>query len=183
MPEARIEPTQHGLIPAERGWHVLNLAQCAWKKNERFGTYALLEGPQRFQQLGVNVHVLQPEQAACLYHAESQEEAFLVLEGEALLLVDGEERRLSRWDFVFCPPGVPHVFIGAGEGPCALLMMGSRSPSASVTYPKNELAASHQASADRTVGSPAEAYAGSPPWEWGTNPWPLRPDDGAAADP
>jgi glyoxylate utilization-related uncharacterized protein len=31
-----------------------------------------------------------------------------VLYGEALLLVEGQERPLRQWDFVHCPPETPY---------------------------------------------------------------------------
>jgi quercetin dioxygenase-like cupin family protein len=44
-----------------------------------------------------------------------------VLSGEALLIVEGQERSLKRWDFVQCPPETRHVFVGAGDGACVIL--------------------------------------------------------------
>ena len=44
-----------------------------------------------------------------MYHWEADQEDFLVLAGEALLIVEGEERPLRAWDFVHCPAGdEPH---------------------------------------------------------------------------
>ena len=57
-----------------------------------------------FAQVAVRIHVLPPGEANGLYHAESAQEDFLVLSGECTLLVDGEERRLRRWDFFHSPP-------------------------------------------------------------------------------
>jgi hypothetical protein len=61
-----------------------------------------------------------------MYHWENDQEDFLVLAGEALLIVEGRERPLRQWDFVHCPPGTRHVFVGAGDGPCAVLAIGAR---------------------------------------------------------
>ena len=58
-----------------------------------------------FPQLGINVTVLEPGQAT-LYHAESSQEAFIVLSGECRLLVEDDERLLRPWDFFHtCPRG------------------------------------------------------------------------------
>jgi uncharacterized cupin superfamily protein len=123
---------------------------------------------------GVNVAVMAPGQPNCLYHSEPVQEDFLVLEGECILIVDGEERRLGQWDFVHLPAGVEHVFVGAGDGPCAVLMIGSRRED-KAHYPVNEVAARHGASAAAPTDSPPEAYAEwrKAPLERVRNPWPL----------
>ncbi len=51
-----------------------------------------------------------------MYHWETEQEAFLVLAGEAPLIVEGEERPLRQWDFVHLPPETNHVIVGAGDG-------------------------------------------------------------------
>jgi uncharacterized cupin superfamily protein len=102
------------------------------------------------------------------------QEDFLVLHGECIVILDGEERPLRQWDFLHCPAGVPHVFVGAGEGPCAVLMIGSRRVEAA-HYPVNELAARYDASASATTDEPDEAYADwrTEPWRPVASPWPL----------
>lgn len=108
--------------------------------------------------LGVNVQVMEPGQPNCRYHSEPVQEDFLVLHGECLAIVDGEERPLRRWDFLHCPAGTEHVFVGAGDGPCAVLMIGSRRED-SAHYPVNEVAARHGASVSEPTDDPALAYA------------------------
>ena len=61
-----------------------------------------------------------------MYHWEADQEDFLVLSGEALLIVEGEERPLRQWDFVHCPPDTKHIVVGAGDGPCVVLAIGGR---------------------------------------------------------
>lgn len=123
---------------------------------------------------GVNIQVMQPGQPNCRYHSEPVQEDFLVLCGECIVILDGEERPLRQWDLVHCPAGVPHVFVGAGDGPCAVLMTGSRREDAA-HYPVNELAAKYDASATAATDEPAEAYADwrREPWTPTDNPWPL----------
>jgi uncharacterized cupin superfamily protein len=133
------------------------------------------EDADRWRDLGVNIAILQPGQANCMYHHEPVQEDFLVLAGECIVILDGEERRLRQWDFVHCPPGADHVFVGAGEGPSAVLMIGSRREDAA-HYPVNEVAAKYGASVSTPTDSPAEAYAewrGEPPPRL-PNPWPLQ---------
>jgi uncharacterized cupin superfamily protein len=123
---------------------------------------------------GVNVSVMAPGQPNCKYHSEPVQEDFLVLHGECIAIVDGEERPMRQWDFLHCPAGVPHVFVGAGDGPCGVLMIGSRREIAA-HYPVNEVAAKYDASAAETTDVPAEAYAEwrREPWQPAENPWPL----------
>jgi uncharacterized cupin superfamily protein len=123
---------------------------------------------------GVNVQVMQPGQPNCKYHSEPVQEDFLVLHGECIVILDGEERPLRQWDFVHCPAGVEHVFVGAGDRPCAVLMIGSRRKD-EAHYPVNDVAAKYGASVEVATDEPAEAYA-----EWRKepsrpvpSPWPL----------
>jgi len=159
MPEeARLERTEHGVVPAGEGWFVLNARDAAWWRSAYFGASTSFEGEPAFPELGLNVHVLQPGQPNGLYHRESVQEGFLVVSGECLLLIEGEERRLEAWDFVHCPAGTEHVFVGAGTGPCVIVMAGSRAP-ATIVYPASELARRHGASALEETDVPREAYA------------------------
>src|SRR4051812_43955402 len=111
VPEAPLEKTEHGLTPKGEGWFVLNASEAHWLDGV-FGAYTRLEGDVRFPQIGINIGVLAPGQPACMYHGEEDQEAFLVLSGECLLLIEGQERRLRQWDFVHCPPWTEHVLVG-----------------------------------------------------------------------
>jgi uncharacterized cupin superfamily protein len=162
-------------------WFTVNVRDARWRTHETFGSSCRFETPDApFPQLGINIRVLQPGQPNCLYHSESLQEDFLVLHGECLLLVEGEERRLGPWDFVHCLPGTEHVFVGAGNGPCVILMVGARDPDERLLYPVSELAARHGASAEAETTSPEEAYARfAPPREerppdWEQLPWSVR---------
>src|SRR5438552_11432833 len=66
---------------------------------------------------GMSIQVLPPGEPNGTYHWETEQEDFLVLAGEALLIVEGQERSLKQWDFVQCPPETRHAFVGAGDGP------------------------------------------------------------------
>ncbi len=124
---------------------------------------------------GVNVQVLQPGQPNCRYHSEPVQEDFLVLDGECIAIVDGEEWPMRRWDFLHCPAGAEHVFVGAGDGPCAVLMIGSRREDAA-HYPVNQVAAKYDASVTEATADPAQAYADwrEEPPKRVTAPWPPR---------
>jgi uncharacterized cupin superfamily protein len=165
--EAKLEPRAGGLTPVTDGWFVVNVRDGAWVTSEDFGAAFVLEGDPRFAQLGCGIHVLEPGTPNGMYHSESEQEDFLVLVGECLLLVEGEERRLKAWDFVHCPPGTDHIFVGAGDGPCAIFMVGARREGRSIRYPRNELARRHGVSVDAETNEPSEAYAGFPRWRDG----------------
>lgn len=178
MAEAPLRNSDSGLEPAGDGWFVVNVRDAAWVISDEFGSGCEFETRDRpFPQLGFNVSVLEPGKPNCLYHSESQQEAFLVLSGTCKLLVDGEERPLKQWDFFHCPPGTNHVFVGTGDAPCVVLMAGARSEKETVHYPVSELAARYDASATEQTSDPQEAYArferpraGRPEY-WGELPW------------
>ncbi len=151
-----------GTAPDSEGWFVLNARDARWLDGH-FGAYTRFEGDEaRFDRLGFNIGVLNPGQPACYYHGEDEQEDFLVLSGECLLLIEGQERPLKAWDFVHCPPWTEHVFVGAGDGPCAILAVGTRSDG-DVIYPASELAQRHGAGVERETPVPSEAYKGISP--------------------
>jgi uncharacterized cupin superfamily protein len=158
VPEAPLEPENGGLVPQSEGWFVLNAKDAAWLGGD-FGFYTRFEGPNaKFPSIGINIGVLAPGQAACMYHGEDEQEDFLVLQGECTLLIEGEERPLKAWDFVHCPAWTEHVFVGAGEGPCAILAVGTRT-GGGVVYPESELARRHRAGVEKATSEAKEAYA------------------------
>ena len=170
VPQARLEDVGSGLAPVSPGWFVVNVRDAAWVTNEAFGARCLFEAdvpvlrkrpdvePQRFQHLGFKLAVFDPGQPSGLYHADSAEEDFLVLSGECVARIEGGERRLRQWDFLHCAPGTHHGFVGAGDGPCLLLMVGSRLAERAFDYP------------DQKARSAQDAYVGYPHWQPGPRP-------------
>src|SRR3954470_6098580 len=157
--EARLEQTESGLAPATEGWFAVNVRDARWGTHDAFGSGCRFESREvPFREFGINIRVLGPGQPACLYHGENAQEGFLVLAGECVLLVEGEERQLRAWDFVHCPPETEHVFVGAGDGPCAILMVGTRVADERLFYPRSPLAARYGASVDEETRSGDEAY-------------------------
>lgn len=174
--EASMERSEHGLRPSGPGWFVVNLAEAAWKQCEGSGSWCSFEGTEagaRFEQLGVNVHVLRAGERACMYHGEDAQEAFFVLRGSCTLIVEGTERPMREGDFFHCPAWTKHVFVGSGEGTCAILMMGARRPDTAIEYPVEPAALRHSAGVTRATPDPKEAYADFPPTEPLRSPWPL----------
>ena len=161
--EAELGADDGGLVPHGDGWFVLNAREAKWLDGH-FGAYTRFEGENRFPMLGINIGVLAPGQPACMYHGEDEQEDFLVLSGECLLLIEGEERRLKAWDFVHCPPWTEHVFVGAGDGPCAVLAIGTRT-GGGVVYPISALAQRHNAGVETETTEPDEAYSAIRPDE------------------
>jgi uncharacterized cupin superfamily protein len=147
------------------GWFIVNASDAPWERIPGFGARCRFEDPDdRFPNFGLSLRALQPGEAASLYHAETTQEGFLVLEGQCLAVIDGEERRLRAWDYFHCPPETRHVLVGAGDDPCSLIAIGSpRTMSLDeVEYPADEAAARHGAAATRTTHSSKEAYADRP---------------------
>ena len=176
--EAHLEQNASGLVPATEGWFVVNVADASWFDHDVFGATCEFESSKaEFGELGIRICVLQPGQPNGLYHGEETQEDFLVLAGECLLLVEGEERRMRAWDFFHCPSMTEHIFIGAGDGPCTVLMTGTRRPGRKIFYPVSELALRHGAGVEVETPSPREAYASSPeerlerPKSWDQLPW------------
>jgi uncharacterized cupin superfamily protein len=175
--EARLEQLDAGLTAVTDGWFVVNVRDAAWVTNEALGDACIFEGDDApFSDVGFTLGVLQPGQAG-RYHREANQEDFLVLAGECLLLIEGEERTLRAWDFVHCPPGTQHVFVGAGDGPCVIFMAGARTADKKLHYPDSELAKRHGAGAEAETESAREAYAPFPKWRverpdvWPDLPW------------
>jgi uncharacterized cupin superfamily protein len=187
--EARLEAVDSGVAPRSEGWFVVNVREAAWLANAAFGARCVFEANRHvvrrrpdlevrtFPELGVTLDVIWPGQPSGLYHAETNQEDFLVLIGECLLLVEGEERPLRAWDFLHCPPGTAHVFVGAGDGPCVIFMTGRRTSDREIVYPRSELARRHSAGVETETSSPAAAYAPFPAWQpdhperWNDLPW------------
>ena len=171
--EARIEQTETGRVPADDGWFILNLAEMGWFSCQGIGVFSSFEAPSaRSQRLGIGVHVLYPGDAPGFYHAEDEQEGFLVLSGACIAIVEGEERRMGPWDYLHCPPGTAHITVGAGDEPCAIVMVGTRT-GGGIRYIPDAAAASHGASVERESTSPREVYADRPPVVPARSPWPL----------
>jgi gentisate 1,2-dioxygenase len=131
VPEAEFEQTEAGLVPASAGWFVMNARDARWFHRPGRDSLPLtgddeLEAETYFPMLGMSIQVLAPGEPNSMYHWETEQEDFLVLSGEALLIVEGQERPLKQWDFVHCPPETRHVFVGAGDGACVILAASSR---------------------------------------------------------
>jgi uncharacterized cupin superfamily protein len=181
VPEAPLEQTDAGLVPAGHGWFVLNARDARWIRRDGRGHNAPLTGwteeeaETYFPQLGLNVVVLGPGEPIGMYHWEADQEDFLVLAGEALLLVEGQERALRQWDFVHCPPRTNHMILAAGDGPCTILAVGAREHQAGDDwggYTVDEIALRHGAGVEAETNDAGVAYARFP------KPQPTRYRDG-----
>ena len=171
VPEAPLEETGDGLVPVGAGWFVLNARDARWserpgRRSVSFTGKTEWESDALFPMLGVNLAVLEPGEANSMYHWETETEAFLVLSGEALLIVQGEERPLRQWDFVHCPPKTEHVVVGAGEGavrPARDELARTRRRSGPTgEYVANEVAGRHGASPPETTQENDVGYARVP---------------------
>ena len=144
-------------------WYVRNVRDMKWFDCGPRGSVTELADDEN-QQVGVNLFVLAPGQPMAMYHWEADQEGFLVLFGEVLLIVENEERLLRAWDYFHCPPSVSHTIVGAGTGPAAILAIGAREHENGDWggYPYSELAMKHDASAEEETTEPKVAYARFP---------------------
>ena len=176
-PEAKlVDPDGNGLLPEGDGWFVVNAADTRSYKHPSAGQYISFENRDRhpFEHYGIGIHLLWPGQASAMYHAESNQESFMVLEGECLLLVEGEERLMKKWDFFHCAPGTRHITTGAGDGPCAILMVGARLPDEEIEYPHDPVAEKHGAQSPVPTPDPKVAYSElEGEWTAAPFPWPI----------
>jgi uncharacterized cupin superfamily protein len=169
VPESKLEKTEHGLVPKGEGWFVLNMRNAEWRHVDGRGAVCVVaddfEGERQFDLLGVNPFVLSPGEPMAMYHWEADQEGFLVVSGEAVLIIEGEERQLRAWDFVHCPPNTKHVIVGAGSGPCLVIAIGARERSTepdSLGFPVDEVAKRHGASVEEDTMDGGVAYASLP---------------------
>ena len=187
--EARLVDTGAGLAPQSDGWFVVNVADTTWMRHDNFGARCNFEVDGRLAaerpdlevrqhaELGFRLHVLEPGKPSTMYHRESGQENFLVLSGECLLIVEGEERSLRAWDFVHCPPNTTHAFVGAGDDPCVMLMVGARDGKGTIVYPRDEVALKHGAGVETETDQPSTAYSPFGHWRlgrpaaWDELPW------------
>jgi uncharacterized cupin superfamily protein len=162
VPESRLESTEHGLVPKGDGWFVLNAREASWRHAQGRSAVCDFEGEPDFSQLGINLSVLEPGEFMAMYHWEADQEDFLVLAGEALLIVEGEERPLRQWDFVHCPAGTNHVIVGAGDARSVVLAVGARDQSTGPNwggYTLDETARRHSAGVEQDTTDQLQAYA------------------------
>jgi quercetin dioxygenase-like cupin family protein len=193
VPESPPEPTEFGLLPQPGGWYVVNAREARWRHVDGGHRWPSLEPPldgrATFPQLGIGLARLEPGVPMAMYHWEVDQEDFLLLAGEALLIIEGEERQLRAWDFVHCPPGTSHVIVGAGDGPCLVVAVGSREKHTSVqpdgtiegtddwgAYTVAEAAIRHGAGVEEETTDASVAYARVPDpestrYEEGFLPW------------
>ena len=172
VPEAKLEQTDAGLVPAGAGWFVLNARDGRWFHKPGRGDSIPLTGCDEYEaetffpMLGMSIQVLSSGEPNSTYHWETEQEDFLVLSGEALLIVEGQERPLTQWDFVHCPPETRHAFVGAGDGLCVILAASSRQFQKDGPwgfYCADETAARYNASSPEDTQDGELAYAHFPP--------------------
>jgi uncharacterized cupin superfamily protein len=162
IPEAPLEPTEHGLVPAGDGWFVANARDARWWYADGRSAICDFEAETDVRQFGVNITVLKPGESLGMYHWEADQEDFLVVAGEALLIVEDEERPLRQWDFFHCPPGTKHIIVGAGDGPCVVVAVGGRAHEGESDwggYTVSQVALRHGAGVEQETTVPREAYA------------------------
>jgi uncharacterized cupin superfamily protein len=184
--EARLERVASGLAPVTPGWFVVNTAEAAWVTNDDWSggvcifesdDFVLRGRPDLTEYVkpnaGFTIRVVPPGRPAGLYHAESVQEDFLILQGECTLLIEEQERRLRTWDSVHCPPMTAHTFVAAGDGPCVILATGNRRDDLERIYPRSETALRHDAGSEETTTDPVRrgSWKVLRPAHWDELPW------------
>jgi mannose-6-phosphate isomerase-like protein (cupin superfamily) len=181
-----LRETEVGLLPATQGWFVLNLRDTRWSNKPGQGFSVPLTGSDEYEaetffpMLGMAVRVAHPGDVTTTYHWETEQEDFLVLAGEAIAIIEGEERRIRQWDFVHCPSGTRHAFVGAGDRPCVLLCASSRQFQKDGPwgfYCFDETAAQHNAASPEDTQQGSVAYARFPTPHDTRYPGGLLPED------
>jgi uncharacterized cupin superfamily protein len=185
IPEALLDDSHVGLVPKSTGWFVMNARDARWYDKPGQGHSLPLTGTDEheaetfFPMLGMAIRVMQPGEVSTTYHWETEQEDFLVLAGEALAIIEGQERPLKQWDFVHCPPETKHAFVGAGDGPCVLLCASSRRFQKDGPwgyYCADETAARHNAASPEDTQDGSIAYARFPPSRATRYPGGLLPE-------
>ncbi len=180
MPEAPLEETGLGLVPAGEGWFVLNAREAQWRYREGRGYRLPFEGDIEFPQVGISLFVLAPGEPIGMYHWEADQEDFLVVSGRCLLLIEGEERPLEQWDFVHCPADASHMIVGGGDGPSVVLAVGAREHQDEPGwggYPVDDAALRHGAGVEEETTEAEQAYARFPDPEAAPYPDGSLPSD------
>ena len=132
VPKAKLEDKGAGLVPVGQGWFILSARDARWFDKPEQGWSVPLTGSDEYEaetffpMLGMAIRVVGPGEVSTTYHWETEQEDFLVLAGECIAIIEGQERRLKQWDFVHCLPETKHAFVGVDDGPCVLLCASSR---------------------------------------------------------
>jgi uncharacterized cupin superfamily protein len=142
-----------------QGWFVASVRELRWQENELGATCEFDKHRERFDEFGINLTVLRPRQPMTMYHREGYQEGFLVLRGECLLIVEGQELPLREWDYFHCPAHVAHAIVGSGDELSLVLAVGSRVGPDVILYPRDETALKHDAGVEQETPHSKEAYA------------------------
>jgi hypothetical protein len=130
VPESQLEKTEHGLVSKGEGWFVLNKRDAVWRHVDGRGASASLAPISKASGNSSSSASIR----SC--SGSGRTDGHVPLEGrsgglprgvgEAVLIIEGEERQLRAWDFVHCPPNTKRVIGGAGSGPCFVIAVGAR---------------------------------------------------------
>lgn len=186
MPEeAQLGESEAGLVPKEPGWFVMDVRKARWFDKPGQGWSVPLTGCDEYEaesffpMLGMSIRVVSAGEPTGTYHWETEAEDFLVLSGEGVLIIEGEERPLKQWDFVHCPPETKHGFAGTRDRPMVLLCASSRQFQKDGPwgyYCKDETAAKYNASSPEDTQDGRLADARFAPQKPAPYPGGLLPD-------
>jgi uncharacterized cupin superfamily protein len=103
---------------------------------QRYGEIATKIGAKK---LGYNLTVVSPGKRACPFHNHhTNEEMFLILEGEGVLRFGDQQYPLRKHDIIACPPGthdVAHQIENTGRCDLVYLALSTMEPNEIAEYP------------------------------------------------
>ena len=115
---------------------------------------------ERFPDFGINVQCSAPGSRTASITARACRRTSSCWAASALAIIDGERHELKAWDFVHCPAGTEHIFVGAGDGPCWILMVGARRPRPDDPLPGERGGRAPRRLGRRANGRPARGVCG-----------------------
>jgi uncharacterized cupin superfamily protein len=110
-----------------------------WSRGPLYETLGTrLAGGTAARKLGAGIDTVPPGKRSCPYHFHhTQEEMFVVLEGQGTLRVAGEMLPIVAGDVIFIPPGpeYPHQILNTSDAPLKYLSISTQEMPEICEYP------------------------------------------------
>jgi hypothetical protein len=161
--EASSEETPYGRYITSDGWFVLNIADALAVRNDEKGgaTYPLEPRESPFRDVGIRVPSSRRANRTRSTTPKACRKGFSCSRASARSSWRRTNGRCGSGTTSTVQPVRASVIVGAGDGPCSILMLGAR-PDVEVRYPVSEVAAKYDASAVKDTDDADEAYADWP---------------------
>lgn len=107
------------MAATKREWFIRNVAEVPWREFPNHFGGALskpLVMPETAgsQHLDYRISMYQPMAYVALHSHKVQEQIYHVLEGEAVMEIDGKRHVVRKHDVIFLPPGISHSIANSG---------------------------------------------------------------------